>query len=184
MKNLIRLIYASTATKPVDNNSGMVQVDVGRILMQARKHNPTMQIGGVLYFSNNYFFQCLEGDQQAVNELYNKITDDPRHTNVQSLSVKRVSQRQFSNWSMKYIASQNEIQQLIELYGHENFNPYEFSDELIDKMLAVFLISKDPTTAGNKVANKLPNNAVAKRNKSWWPKLFSRRKPQAVPQFP
>jgi hypothetical protein len=87
MSNLIRLIYASKSTNPASENYGGIQVDVGRILMQSRKNNPRHQIGGVLYFSNNYFFQCLEGGQDVVNQLYNKIAEDPRHENVQSLSV-------------------------------------------------------------------------------------------------
>ena len=88
MGNLIRLIYASTATNPGESNAGIIQVDVGRILKQSRKNNPWQQIGGVLYFSNNYFFQCLEGGQEVANKLYNKIAEDPRHHNEQSLSVK------------------------------------------------------------------------------------------------
>ena len=78
MNPLIRLIYASKSTNPAADNYGGVQVDVGRILMQSRKNNPKFEIGGVLYFSNNYFFQCLEGRQDVVNKLYNRIAEDQR----------------------------------------------------------------------------------------------------------
>jgi hypothetical protein len=139
------MVYVSTTTKPVNSDSGTLQVDVGRILMQARKNNPTDKIGGVLYFSNNYYFQCLEGDQEAVNKLYNKILNDPRHENVQTVSVKLVSNRMFANWSMKYVAPEYNIERLLKENGFTIFNPYVFNEEMIEKMLALFAKTEDQT---------------------------------------
>ena len=82
MNNLIRLIYISTTTNPVDPSKKGVQTDIGRILMQSRRNNPRKNVGGVLYFRNNYFLQCLEGEEQAVKGIYNRISTDPRHNKV------------------------------------------------------------------------------------------------------
>lgn len=175
MSNLIRLIYASKSTHPAEDNYGGIQVDVGRILMQARKHNPTQQIGGVLYFSNNYFFQCLEGGQDVVNELYNKIAEDPRHENVQSLSVKRVNERYFSNWSMKYVALEESVNNLLKQHGYKTFQPYDFNDEMIDKMLKLFVNAKDFSGASDQ---NYDTAAIAKRKPGLLRRLFRRRKPE------
>jgi hypothetical protein len=145
MNTLLRMVYVSTTTNPVNTAIGGVQKDIGRILMQARKNNPAQKIGGVLYFSNNYFFQCLEGEQEAVNCLYNKILADPRHKNVQSVSVKRINKRQFANWSMKYVASEDKVTRLLRDNGFTTFNPYDFDENMIDKMLGLFTTIKDVT---------------------------------------
>ncbi len=146
MSHLLRMVYVSTSTSPVSESGGNIQVDVGRILMQSRKNNPKIEVGGVLYFSNNYFFQCLEGEQDVVNDLYQKISLDPRHTHIQSLSVKRVNQRHFSNWSMKYVASEDNVTTLLEQKGLKTFNPYEFDEDLIEDVLRLFTNEADNTS--------------------------------------
>ena len=146
MSNLIHMVYVSTTSNPVKPGNGGVQKDIGRILMQARKNNPKEEIGGVLYFRNNYFFQCLEGEQAAVNRLYKTIADDPRHENVQSVSVKRIQQRQFPNWSMKYVALEDNVTRLLKANGYEAFTPYKFDDDMIDKMLGLFTTAVDQTS--------------------------------------
>ncbi len=146
MSNLIRMVYVSTTTNPVKAGDRGVQKDIGRILMQARKNNPKDEIGGVLYFRDNYFFQCLEGEQAAVNQLYNTIADDPRHHNVQSVSVKRIQQRQFANWSMKYVALEDDVTRLLKANNYAAFTPYEFDDGMIEKMLGLFTTAFDQTS--------------------------------------
>lgn len=173
MNPLLRLIYASESTNPARADYGGVQTDVGRILMQARKHNPRHQIGGVLYFSNNYYFQCLEGPQDVVNQLYNKIAEDPRHRNVQSLSVKRVNQRYFSNWSMKYVALEENINRLLKDNGYNAFTPYDFDDEIIEKILRLFVVTRD----FNGLADQnYDSTALPKQKTGFFRRLFRRRK--------
>lgn len=145
MNNLIRLIYISTTTNPVDPSKKGVQTDIGRILMQSRRNNPRKNVGGVLYFRNNYFLQCLEGEDQAVKEIYNRISTDPRHNKVRVVSVKRVDRRLFSDWSMKYVANEENITRLLKLNGYRDFLPYEFNEEMLEHLLGLFVISKDPT---------------------------------------
>ena len=147
MSQLLRMVYVSTALNQVNASGGAVQTDIGRILMQSRKNNPKVEVGGVLYFSNNYFFQCLEGEQEVVNHVYQKISTDPRHTNIQTLSVKRVDRRQFSNWSMKYVASKDNVAALLKQKGETEFNPYKFDDEMIEAVLSLFTSETDNTSS-------------------------------------
>ena len=173
MSNLIRLIYASKSTNPANENYGGLQIDVGRILMQARKNNPQHQIGGVLYFSNNYFFQCLEGGQDVVNKLYNKIAEDPRHENVQSLSVKRINERYFTNWSMKYVALEESVNRLLKDHGYQDFEPYEFDDDMIDRMLKLFVNAKDFSGASDQ---NYDTTSIPKRKPGLLKRFFRRRR--------
>lgn len=155
MSNLIRMVYVSTTSNPLKATDGGVQKDIGRILMQARKNNPPQKIGGVLYFNNNFFFQCLEGEQEAVNRLYNKILTDPRHKNVQSVSVKRIHNRKFANWSMKYVAVEDNVSRLLKDNGYTEFTPYQFDDEMIEKMLGLFTTVADQTSRPDQNYNQV-----------------------------
>ena len=170
MTNLVRIVYASTTTNPIAPEDAGIQKDIGRILLQSRENNRKQQIGGVLYFSNNYFFQCLEGESAAVNELYNKISQDPRHTDVRFLSVKPIQTRQFADWSMKYVALEDNVTKLLSDNGFSAFEPYKFDDEMVDKMLALFVSEDDPSL------KETPSESDdAKKKSGWLSRFFKRR---------
>jgi hypothetical protein len=173
MSNLLRMVYVSTSTNPINTLEGHVHRDIGRILMQSRKNNPKKQVGGVLYFSNNYFFQCLEGEQEEVNKVYQKISADPRHSNIQSLSVKRIEQRQFSNWSMKYVALRDNVNHLLKSKGRTEFNPYDFNEEMITEVLSLFT-TEDDTTSGPDQNYKSTTKSENSKKTGFFSKLFNK----------
>ena len=173
MSNLVRLVYVSTSTNPIAESRQTVHKDVGRILMQSRKNNPAKQIGGVLYFSNNYFFQCLEGEQEAVDKVYNKIKLDPRHDDLKVISVERVHERKFSDWSMKYVARQDKVTRLLVENGFKEFNPYMFNEGMTRKMLALFQDIKDETVNQNVFK---PANDTKPTRSGFFSRLFGKLK--------
>jgi hypothetical protein len=144
MSNLIRLIYVSRANFEPTNNGGGIEPRVARILMQSRRNNPKKQVGGVLYFGDGCFFQCLEGQSDAVNALIAKIMQDERHSDVQILKVIPIGERIFRNWSMKYIPLESDVSALLKKHKMDSFNPYEFSDELTDDLIELFFQSSNP----------------------------------------
>ncbi len=138
MSNLIRLVYASRANFKAASSQGGVEPTVARILFQSRRNNPREELGGVLYYGNGYFFQCLEGEAEAVNLLLAKLQNDDRHTDVKTLSIEPVHERLFSAWSMKYVPVESSIKDLLQRYGKKEFNPFELSAPLIQDMLVLF----------------------------------------------
>jgi len=42
----------------------------------------------------------LEGGRTAVNQLYNRIAADPRHSDVVLLHYDEIAERRFAGWSM------------------------------------------------------------------------------------
>lgn len=56
--------------------------DLRDILTEARDFNDLNGICGVLYYADNAFFQCLEGEQEVVERLFEKIQKDQRHYNI------------------------------------------------------------------------------------------------------
>lgn len=144
---LVRLNYASTATfEP--NVSGGIEVSVARILAESRRNNSRLKIGGVLHYGNGYFFQCLEGDRDVVNERYHRISQDDRHKDVQLLSFDKVSRRMFPDWSMKYLPIEGQIRALL-AKRKMTFDPYRFDNAMLEELLQVCVVGSDPTEAAN-----------------------------------
>jgi hypothetical protein len=142
---LVRLSYASTATFEEKPNAVGIEVNVGRILMQSRRNNARMAIGGVLHYGDGCFFQCLEGEREAVEQTYQRIGEDSRHRDVEVLALNQVNERLFRDWSMKYVAIEKEIAALVKASGSKRFNPYEFDEALIQRLLENCVRSQDPT---------------------------------------
>lgn len=91
---LVRLLYASRAAAPVNQDT------IESILQQSRSYNPPLGVTGILCHGGDVYMQVLEGGRAAVNELYNKIVRDPRHTEVLLLHYEEVAERRFSGWTM------------------------------------------------------------------------------------
>jgi hypothetical protein len=91
---LVSLLYASRAAAPVNQDT------IESILQQSRSYNPSLGVTGILCHGGDVYMQVLEGGRAAVNELYNKIVRDPRHTEVLLLHYEEVAERRFSGWTM------------------------------------------------------------------------------------
>ena len=47
--------------------------------------------------------QAREGGRGPVSQLYHRIAADPRHTDVELLSLEDISERRFASWSMGHV---------------------------------------------------------------------------------
>ncbi len=91
---LVRLMYSSRAAEPVRPET------LNAILKQSTNNNPGVGVTGVLCFSGDIFLQVLEGGRSQVSKLYNRIAQDPRHSEVVLLSYEEIDERCFSGWAM------------------------------------------------------------------------------------
>lgn len=91
---LVRLMYVSRAVPSVDQEA------LHAILKKSKANNPKIGVTGLLCYSEGIFLQVLEGGRSAVNQLYNRIAADPRHTNVELLTYEEIGERRFASWSM------------------------------------------------------------------------------------
>ena len=132
MKEVIRLVYASRSREREPNRLAM---EMGRILRSSRANNGRVGVGGVLYFGNGYFFQCLEGDARKVQETYQRISADEGHSDVKILLREAVSSRLFERWSMKFVPSESAIQQHLKTEGLKTFAPFDFDEPQVRRLL-------------------------------------------------
>jgi len=69
---------------------------------QAARNNSENDITGILMAKGGVFFQIIEGPDDHVDSLYNKILQDPRHKKVITLGVQTGDlKRLFPKWHMK-----------------------------------------------------------------------------------
>jgi len=136
---LVRLLYASRATAPLDPS---VQE---AILEQSRARNPKSGITGILCFSEHVFIQVLEGGRDEVCELYNTIARDDRHENVRILSFEEIRERRFGSWTMGQVNLAKVNASLLLKYGeHAELNPFTTSGQatmsLLDELMTTALV--------------------------------------------
>jgi uncharacterized protein (UPF0297 family) len=121
----VRLCYASQRN---EKNEDLLQ-DLRDILTEARNFNELNQICGVLYYADNAFFQCLEGEQELVEQLFEKIKNDQRHYNVKWLCTYSIEKNSFQRWSMKYVQRNTNIESFFLSMGETSFNPIRLDEQ-------------------------------------------------------
>ena len=131
MTDFIRLTYAS---KLVPLRKG-VRNELITILSQSQQFNHKHGISGVLFYNNNYFFQCLEGERSQLMRLYNKIANDSRHIEVVQLACERIDTPAFGRWKMKYVLEDQRIRHFFLHHHGQVFNPYLLTDSLHDEFV-------------------------------------------------
>lgn len=93
---LQHLAYLSRASTSISDT------DVRHILEQSRRNNPILRITGHLQCHGDYFFQVLEGPENALDQLLDTLGRDARHTDLCVLYREPLDRRNFANWSMGF----------------------------------------------------------------------------------
>lgn len=118
--------------------------DVKTILEQSVKNNGKQNITGVLLYSKKKFLQVLEGENEHILALYDKIKTDQRHSKVLMLSLKPLKERFFPSWQMA---------------GKEMDSGYDFLSALPDNEKETFkqLLEGETTNNAVRMISKLFN---------------------------
>ena len=80
----------------------MLPEDLADILKIARSKNQDDAITGILLYRRGHFLQVLEGPNERLSLLLEKLSRDPRHGNVKVLLDGYVPARAFGAWSMAF----------------------------------------------------------------------------------
>lgn len=91
----------------------MSDADLVKILSDSRDNNKIKNITGMLIYGDGTFIQVLEGEEQDVEEVYNKLSADNRHKNLIVLAEGEINKRNFPDWTMGFIAiNSNDLEEL------------------------------------------------------------------------
>ncbi|MDB5869415.1 MAG: hypothetical protein JWP96_1747 [Polaromonas sp.] len=94
---------------------------VAEIAVKARSNNQRLGITGLLVFDGMHFCQQLEGSEEEIAALMDKISQDPRHTNIQILHQGCLDQRRFRRFSLGFTSVEDIelLERLQKLHGQD-----------------------------------------------------------------
>jgi hypothetical protein len=98
MTSIEHLIYASVATKDFG------APELAELLEKARKANESLGLTGMLLYteSDGRFFQVLEGEPEAIDQLSQKLSLDKRHSHLTLIIREPIAARSFADWTMGF----------------------------------------------------------------------------------
>ena len=134
---MISLIYTSTASFLFSED------DIKKILNTSRDWNNDHGLSGLLLYKDGNIIQVLEGDEKEVEDIFEKIAQDPRHREVTKLSQRPITEREFQGWHMGFVDIGNLSDE--ELAGYSDF----LTDESFDKAF----LQSSPTRASILLTN-------------------------------
>ena len=112
---LEHLIYASVATQHFGST------ELAELLQKSRDSNEHRGLTGMLLHcdSDGSFFQVLEGEPAALDQLFQKIRLDQRHSHITLIVREPIDRRSFAEWSMGF--SGVSLGALRKIRGHNDF---------------------------------------------------------------
>ncbi|WP_201558436.1 BLUF domain-containing protein [Psychrobacter sp. 72-O-c] len=122
---LYQLVYTSCITSTGLSGASTLN-DIAKI---STKNNKADDITGVLCYGNGYFFQCIEGSEQALTNLKNRLLLDDRHKYLQILEFSEIDKRRFTGWSMRSIILERWMTTDPKVKALMPFKPYSWSNE-------------------------------------------------------
>lgn len=93
---MLSILYVSSATKK------FTKEELVELLRFSRERNEKEGITGMLLYKDGNIMQVIEGPDDAIHNLYARISKDPRHTDVTKLAEEPIIERQFADWSMGF----------------------------------------------------------------------------------
>ena len=120
--DLYQLVYISRITSTGLSGASTLN-DIAEI---AIKNNTVDEVTGILCYGNGYFFQCIEGSEQALTNLKNRILMDDRHKDMQTLGFSAIAKRRFTGWSLRSMTLERWMLSDSKVKALMPFKPYEW----------------------------------------------------------
>jgi hypothetical protein len=78
------------------------QPEVDAIVAESQARNATMGVTGALVFTERLFAHYLEGSEEALDILMERIRCDPRHRDLAIVYHEAIQARRFETWELAY----------------------------------------------------------------------------------
>lgn len=95
---MYEIVYTSLATHDLG------PAELTALLDHARQANQARGITGMMIYRKREFLQLLEGEQAAVQALYERIACDERHQHIAKIWDGPIAARSFGDWEMAFMA--------------------------------------------------------------------------------
>jgi len=131
--DLYQFIYISRITS-IGLSGASTLNDIAEVSIA---HNKAENISGILCYGNGYFFQYIEGSEQALTNLKNRILKDNRHKDIQTLAFSAITERRFTGWSLRSIILERWMLKDPKVKEFLPFKPYEWASNDWAKLLEI-----------------------------------------------
>lgn len=128
MGNLRRIFYVSRAEASLDGAT------VKDIVLRAQRANRQLDLTGVLAHSGKHFAQVLEGTEDHLAVLTEKIRNDRRHTEVTVLFDEPILKRDYAEWSMGFLYDASLSDEIEKALSGPSREPHARNDDLARKI--------------------------------------------------
>ena len=144
--DLCQLVYISRITSTGLSSPSTLN-DISEISVE---RNQIDNITGILCYGNGYFLQCVEGSEQALTNLKNRLLIDDRHKELKVLDFSEITKRRFASWSLRSITLERWMTKEPELKKIMPFKPYEWDSNEWQKFLDILQgYYEEQTRTGN-----------------------------------
>lgn len=144
---LTTLIYRSQL------NASCRSAQLAALVERARIRNTGLNITGILLSNGHEVLQILEGAEESVVKLFNKIREDKRHTGVVELMRDYGPRRRFENVGMLLfdleVTSPKEV--LRSVLHYSKLESYLTSDDRVFKFIQSFITRKNTSLTGIRI---------------------------------
>ena len=107
------LCYVSSAKETLSSN------DLEHLFSVNKRNNTDLNVSGILIYSDGNFLQILEGEEQKIQNLFHKISQDARHNNIIKLIDTSIESRVFDDYEHGFIVITNSKKRMqLESYLH------------------------------------------------------------------
>lgn len=120
-----QIVYCSITTAP----SGESTDAIPGIVRQAGPRNGLEGVTGLLYAEGDAFLQVIEGPEDGIADLIERLERDERHRDLRILIDRAIDAREFGDWTMAYRDRRESV-------------------DAFDDRLRVLLAGVSPETAG------------------------------------
>lgn len=124
MSELVGFAYCS-------RSAGFSFSELEEILEVSRRNNTRDGLTGALVYDDKTFLQWLEGGQAEIRDVFERISRDSRHTEIMLLTVRRLEDRWFPDWSMTAAVTEGQTLRGLKLKPHislAGFAPHAWSE--------------------------------------------------------
>ncbi|MDD9978145.1 MAG: BLUF domain-containing protein [Boseongicola sp.] len=121
------ILYVSKATDQCSD------AEIADILQASRTNNSANGVTGILVHKEPDFIQFLEGPEEVVMALYDKIKNDPRHGTIKTIDQGETKERIFPNWEMGF-AGEGDLQPLQWKWDLDKLTLFSLADNMGDSM--------------------------------------------------
>jgi hypothetical protein len=119
----------------INNEPSILQTE--SLFDTCKKNNYSLNIKGLLYRSNSYYFQIIEGKTEDINFIFSKIKSDNRHKDLTILINQPISEFTFNTFATGY----NKVEDLDTLFGLQEYHDYIETHNIESKAIFLEIIS-------------------------------------------